>query len=179
MKKTIFLFFALFAAFLIACDSGSSEGESEEDSSEEVTITQDDAIAFNDELVALEEEAYMALTDLENAIYDADLELIEANSIAFDERIAAGMEFLEADEHFDSSFKDAGVEMFDAYKTSAEEYIPTMIAYWTMPAEEADDLMSDAEQEAYDAMYALIEDASQEFISSQEEFAKEWNFILE
>lgn len=187
MKRLHLLFFFALSLFFVACNSGESEGEEGSENSEESSTesdsnatSQDEAIAWNDELVDLDQAAYDALINYESAIYNGSMDTINMMAAEVESRIADGMMFLEnSDERFDGSFKDAGMGMFEAYVISYEEYMPIMIEYWTSPYEELTDEMEMAEQEAYDAMWAEIEEKSDLFIVTQEEFAKEYNFILE
>lgn len=162
MKKVLFGVVAIAATFLVACGP-----------------TQDDAITFNDTLVELDEQAYEALTDYESAIYDGDMDEIEEKADEFQAKITAGMDFIEADSDFDGEFKDAAKGMFEAYQTSYDEYMPVMVEYWTKDWDEITDELEEEEQDAYDNMNELIDERSEAFISAQETFAEEWDFILE
>lgn len=187
MKRLHLLFFLAFSLFFIACDSGESGDEDgSENTEEEINDSeatgpdQDEAIAWNDELVDLDQAAYDALIAYESAIYDGSMDTINMMAAVVEARIEEGFTFLvSSDEAFDGSFKNAGMEMFDAYVVSYEEHMPVMVEYWTTPYEDVNEDLEAAEQEAYDAMWALIEDKSDVFIEAQEEFANEYNFILE
>lgn len=161
MKKVLFGVLAVAATFMVACGP-----------------TQDQAIEFNDKVVELDEKAFESFTEYESAIYDGDMDAIEEWSATLKADYEAGISFLEEDSKFDGEFKDAATAMFEAYKTSHEEYMPVMVEYWTSDWDSITDELEEEEQEAYDAMNDIIEDKSDAFIESQEAFAEEWDFDL-
>ncbi len=168
--------------FAVACDSSSSEsedGSSEEEEDAAPVLTQDDAIAYNDMLVALDNAAWEAFTDYESAIYDGEVEGLAELKDELEAAVAAGYAYADADEDFDGEFEASFIGMFDAYTAAIDNYLPIMVEYWTTPYEETTEEMEISEEQAYNEMYEIIEAASDDFIETQEEFAAEWDFILE
>lgn len=166
MKKLLYPVLLFVVAFMVSCDMGP---------------TTEDAIDFNDEIVA----DFRKLVEADDAFIDAmyydDVAEIENAMYDLQDFVKETTEEYEDMEAFDDEdiFRKAFLELLDVYNDVAFKDYPKLVDYIYQVVEEGNTEIGDEYVDFAGEIDDKIAEAKEDFYAEQEKFAEQYDFVLE
>jgi hypothetical protein len=144
--------------------------------------TKEQAIDFNDEVVADQKEALTLAENLMSSIYDWDADQASSDLKDFQDGISGMMKKYEEKSEFDKEdeFRKAMISLLKVMEETGEgfEEIVELVVDYPDLSVFTDDELADIE-ETMDEIFETIDVENKKFLDVQESFAKKYEFTLE
>lgn len=166
MKKKVFYPFALLLMVLMFSQCGP---------------TTEEAIDYNDEIIAEELMVIDKINELSNALSTYDPTNIEPALNNAKVQVDKSIKVLEGIGAFDgdSEFVDACMELFKVFKSQLNTEYAEQLEIYKLPL----DQYGEKEENRYNELNDIIDEkyfpAFEKFSTAQEDFANKWDFVLE
>jgi hypothetical protein len=166
MKKLIYPVLLFVVAFMVSCD---------------MAPTTEEAIAFNDEIVA----DFRKLVEADDAFIDAmyydDIAEIETAMYELQDFVEETTEEYEEMEAFDDEdiFRKAFLDLLEVYHDIAFEDYPVLVDYIYQVVEEGNAEVGEEYVDFAGEIDDKVAAAKEEFYAGQEKFSEQYDFVLE
>lgn len=177
MKKNLLLLTAIAFVFF-SCGSSDSTKDLD-DKIEDLLLTTDDAIAYNDEIVGIQQDVDYAILDVYNALETYDIDIMNDTKAEAIQIIDDAKEEIEDLGDFDGEdgFQKASLDLIDMYEDILLNELTQLIEYSANI-----DNLTDEEYDDYDKtidmMLEKYDKAFDNFELEQELFAINWDFEI-